>query len=435
MSVARADTLHPLEEKKIPVIQKGLIIGGGVAGMNAALGLADQGYDVVLVEKEAELGGLANRLTATIEGANIGDYLGELVSRLTNHTKIEVLTNALIVGFSGFKGNFTTEILVGPEMVQRKIDHGVVILATGANEYKPTEYLYGDDPRVMTQLDLAAKMEKGELEDPQTVVMVQCVGSRNDENPNCSRICCQTAIKNALHLKELNPDMNVYVLYRDIRTYGLLEDYYTEARQKGVFFFRFDAEDPPVAEASADGMEVIFTDHVLNRKLQVSADVLVLSAGMRAADTEELSGILKLARTAEDYFMEAHVKLRPVDMATEGIFVCGTAHSPKLITETISQAYAASARAITFLSQANLTLSAVTAKVEAEKCASCLICVRSCPYGVPRINADGVSEIDEALCHGCGICCAECPAKAIQLSWYEDDQILCKVDALLEGVL
>jgi heterodisulfide reductase subunit A-like polyferredoxin len=427
--------LHPLQEKKIPVNQRGLVIGGGVGGMNAALGLADQGYDVVLVEKEAELGGLANRLTATIEGANIGDYLGELVPRVTNHDKIEVLTNALIVGFSGYKGNFTTEILLGPEMVQRKIDHGVVIVATGANEYKPTEYLYGDDPRVLTQLDLAARMEKGELEDPQTVVMVQCIGSRNDDNPNCSRICCQTAVKNALHLKELNPDMNVYVLYRDIRTYGLLEDYYTEARQKGVFFFRFDAEDPPVAEASADGMEVTFTDHVLNRKLQVSADLLVLSAGMQAADTEELSGILKLARTPEDYFMEAHVKLRPVDMATEGIFVCGTAHSPKLISETISQAYAASARAITFLAQADLTLSAVTAQVEAEKCASCLICVRSCPYGVPKINADGVSEIDEALCHGCGICCAECPAKAIQLNWYEDDQIICKVDALLEGVL
>ena len=182
-------------------------------------------------------------------------------------------------------------------------------------------------------------------------------------------------------------------------------------------------------------MEVTFADHVLNRKLQVSADLLVLSAGMQAEDTEELSGILKLARTPENYFMEAHVKLRPVDMATEGIFVCGTAHSPKLISESIAQAYAASARAITFLSQANLTLSAVTAQVEAEKCASCLICVRSCPYGVPKINADGVSEIDEALCHGCGICCAECPAKAIQLNWYEDDQIICKVDALLEGVL
>jgi heterodisulfide reductase subunit A-like polyferredoxin len=435
MSVARADTLHPLEEKKIPVIQRGLVVGGGIAGMNAALGLADQGYEVVLVEKEGELGGLANRLTATIEGANIGDYLGELTPKVSNHEKIQVLTNALIVGFSGYKGNFTTEILLGPDMVQRKIEHGVVIIATGAHEYEPQEYFYGDDPRVLTQLDLAAKMEKDELGDPQTVVMVQCVGSRNEENPNCSRICCQTAVKNAIHLKDLNPDMNVYVLYRDIRTYGLLEDYYTEARKKGVFFFRFDADDPPVAEPVDGGLDITFNDHVLNRRLKVTADLFVLSAGMQAEDTEELSSILKLARTPEGYFMEAHVKLRPVDMATEGIFVCGTAHSPKLITETISQAYAASARAITFLSQANLTLSAVTAQVEAEKCASCLICVRSCPYGVPRINEDGVSEIDEALCHGCGICCAECPAKAIQLNWYEDDQIICKVDALLEGVL
>jgi len=435
MSVARADTLHPLEEKKIPVVQRGLVIGGGVAGMNAAFGLAEQGYEVVLVEKEAELGGLANRLTATIEGAKINDYLRDLIPKISNHPKIQVLTNALIVGFSGFKGNFTTEILVGPEMVQRKIEHGVVILATGAHEYQPKEFLYGQDDRVMTQLELADRMGKEEIGDPQDVVMIQCVGSRNEENPNCSRICCQTAVKNALHLKELNPDMNVYVLYRDIRTYGLMEEYYTEARKKGVLFFRFDADGPPVVEASEAGVEVTFTDHILNHSLKVAADLLVLSAGMQAEDTEELSSILKLARTAEGYFMEAHVKLKPVDMATEGIFVCGTAHSPKLVSETIAQAYAASARAITFLAQPQLTLSAVTARVEAEKCASCLVCVRSCPYNVPRINADGVSEIDEALCHGCGICCAECPAKAIQLNWYEDDQILCKVEALLEGVL
>ena len=287
----------------------------------------------------------------------------------------------------------------------------------------------------MTQLELAERMEQGQIGQPQNVVMIQCVGSRNEENPNCSRVCCQTAVKNSLHLKALNPDMNVYVLYRDIRTYGLLEDYYTEARKKGVLFFRFDPEDPPVAESSDDGVQVTFNDHVLNRPLTIAADLLVLSAGVEAEDTEELSSIIKLARTAEGYFMEAHVKLRPVDMATEGIFVCGTAHSPKLVSETIAQAYAAAGRAITFLSQADLTLSAVTAKVAAEKCASCLVCVRSCPYGVPKINADGVSEIDPALCHGCGICCAECPAKAIQLSWYEDDQILCKVEALLEGVL
>jgi heterodisulfide reductase subunit A-like polyferredoxin len=390
---------------------------------------------VFLIEKEAELGGLANRLTATIEGADIGKYIGDLISRVTAHEKIEVITNALVVGYSGFKGNFTTEIMVGPEMEQRKLEHGVVILATGAHEHKPKEYLYGDDPRVMTQLELADRMKTGELDEPQQVVMIQCIGSRNEENPNCSRVCCQTAIKNALHIKEKYPDAEVFVLYRDIRTYGLLEDYYTEARRQGVFFFRFDPEDPPVAEAAQDGIEVTFTDHVLNRKLSVSTDLLVLSAGMEAEDTEELSTIVKLARTPEGYFMEAHVKLRPVDMATEGIFVCGTAHSPKLISESIAQAYAAASRAVTFLAQDHLTLSAVTAQVEPEKCASCLICVRSCPYDVPKINADGVSEIDEALCHGCGICTAECPAKAIQLNWYEDDQIICKVDALLEGVL
>ncbi len=435
MSVARAGTLHPLQEKKIPVVQKGLVIGGGVAGMNAALGLADQGYEVVLIEKEAELGGLANRLTATIEGADIGGYLKDLTSKVKSHEKVQVITNALVVGFSGFKGNFTTEVLVGPDMVQRKIDHGAIILATGAHEFRPQEYLYGDDPRVLTQLELAERMQKGELEEPQQVVMIQCIGSRDEQNPNCSRVCCQTAVKNALHIKEKYPDAQIYVLYRDIRTYGLLEDYYTEARRQGVFFFRFDPEDPPVAAAVKDGIEVTFTDHVLNRKLKASTDLLVLSAGMEAEDTEELSSIVKLARTPEGYFMEAHVKLRPVDMATEGIFVCGTAHSPKLISESIAQAYAAASRAVTFLSQTHLTLSAVTAQVEADKCASCLICVRSCPYDVPKINADGVSEIDEALCHGCGICTAECPAKAIQLNWYEDDQIICKVDALLEGVL
>jgi heterodisulfide reductase subunit A-like polyferredoxin len=287
----------------------------------------------------------------------------------------------------------------------------------------------------MTQLEIADRLEKKGAADLEQVVMIQCVGSRNEENPNCSRICCQTAIKNALHIKKDNPQTEVFILYRDIRTYGLMEDYYAEARRLGVLFFRFKAEEPPRVESSENGVMVTFRDHVLNRDLRVEADLLGLSAGMVAEDTEELAAILKVARNAEGYYMEAHVKLRPVDMATDGIFVCGTAHSPKLITESISQAQAAAARATTFLSQTQLTLSAVTARVTAEKCASCLICVRSCPYNVPRINADGVSEIDPALCHGCGICVSECPAKAIDLQWYEDEQIICIVDALLEGVL
>jgi heterodisulfide reductase subunit A-like polyferredoxin len=217
--------------------------------------------------------------------------------------------------------------------------------------------------------------------------------------------------------------------------YGMLEDYYTEARQRGVIFVRYQKESPPTVEATDDAVMVTFKDHVLERDIRIASDRLVLSAGMVAEDTQELASILKLPRDDDGYFIEAHVKLRPVDVANEGIFLCGTAHSPKLISEAISQALAAASRATTFLSQAEITLSAVTARVDPEKCAACLVCVRACPYGVPRINEEGASEIDEALCHGCGICAAECPAKAIELNWYEDDQIISKVDALLEGVL
>jgi len=435
MAVARAATLYPLHEKRIPVIPKAVVIGGGIAGMNAALTLADQNFEIILVEKEASLGGFANHILHTIEGADVQAYISQLAAKVENHPGIQVLTRSLIVGFSGFKGNFTTEVLVGPGMYERKIEHGAIILATGAGEYRPEEFLYGKDARVVTQIELAEKLEKQGTDGLEQVVMIQCVGSRNKENPNCSRICCQSAVKNALAIKEKNPDAQIYILYRDIRTYGLLEDYYTEARRRGVLFFCYDAEDPPLAESAEDGVQVTFSDHILKRKLRLRADLLVLSAGMRAEDTEELSSILKLARNEEGFFMEAHVKLRPVDMATEGVFVCGTAHGPKLISETIAQAQAAASRATTFLSSPYLTLSAVTARVDSTKCAACLVCVRSCSYDVPHINTDGVSEIDEALCHGCGACVAECPAKAIELSWYEDNQILSKVDALLEGVL
>jgi heterodisulfide reductase subunit A-like polyferredoxin len=435
MAVARAGTLHPLREKVIPVNPRALVIGGGVAGMNAALTIADQGYEVVVVEKDERLGGMANRLHHTIEGWDVQRYLAELIARVGAHPKIQVLTRALIVGFSGFKGNFATEVLVGPAMYQRKIEHGVVVLATGAGEHRPTEYLYGRSERVMTQVELGDRLHAHGAQDLGHVVMIQCVGSRNEQNPNCSRICCQNAVKNAIAIKRLNPETQVYILYRDIRTYGLLEDYYQEARRLGVLFFRYDPADPPRTEAGDHGVQVRFRDRILGRDLQVEADLLVLSAGMTPADTEELASLVKLARTPEGFFMEAHVKLRPVDMATDGLFVCGTAHSPQLLTESISQAYAAAARAVTFLSKKRLTLSAVTARVTPELCAACLICVRSCPYHVPRINAEGASEIDEALCHGCGICAAECPAKAIQLNWYEDDQLLCKIDALMEAVV
>ncbi len=435
MAVSRVGTLYPLQEKVIPVNQRALIIGGGVAGMNAALGLADQGYEVVVIEKEAQLGGMANRLTFTIEGDDVQAYLKQLIERVTTHPLIQVLTQSLVVGFTGFQGNFTTEVLVGPGPYERKINHGVTLIATGASEYQPREYYYGQSAKVMTQVELAKHLKEKGAQELKQVAMIQCIGSRNEENPNCSRICCQSAIKNALKIKSLNPEAEIYLFNRDIRTYGLLEDYYKAAREKGVIFIRFEPERPPQVELSENGLRLTFRDPILDRDFQMEVDLLALSAGMVATDTEELASIVKLARTAEGYFMEAHVKLRPVDMATEGIFICGTGHSPKLLSETIAQAQAAVSRATTYLSRKELTLSAVTARVNADLCASCLICVRSCPYSVPKINADGFSQIDEALCHGCGICAAECPAKAIELNWYDDDQLLCKIDTLLEGAL
>jgi heterodisulfide reductase subunit A-like polyferredoxin len=289
----------------------------------------------------------------------------------------------------------------------------------------------------MTQLELGQLVQDRPSDAAQwnRVIMIQCVGSRNDENPNCSRICCQGAVKHALELKEINPEMEVLVLYRDMRMYGMLEDYYTEARRKGVLFSRFSKNEPPDVKIEQDGAYVTFTDHVLKRPIRMKADAVVLSAATIANETEDVASFLKVPRNAEGFFIEAHAKLRPVDFSSEGIYLCGTAHGPKLISESIAQALAAASRAGSFLSSKDQKVGGVVAKVDPKLCAACLVCVRSCPYGVPKINKDDVSEINEALCQGCGICASECPAKAIQLAHYGDDQIMIKVDALLEGVI
>jgi heterodisulfide reductase subunit A len=333
-------------------------------------------------------------------------------------------------------GRFTTGIQTGPRMHYMQIEHGVSILATGALANRPAQYLLGEDDRVMTQLDMDAKI----ADDPESVknmdqaVMIQCVGSREPGNPNCSRICCQSAIKNALRMKNLNPDMQIYVLYRDMRTYGFQEDYYREARKQGVKFIRYEAESRPEVRADKDGLAVEVYDEVLGRYLEISTDALVLSTGLIADDetTEDLSVMFHLPRSDDGYFLEDHVKLRPTDMSVRGFFVAGTAHAPKSIRESIAQAQAAAGRAQTLLAKQWINLGASVAKVDGDKCAACLICVRVCPYNVPYINAEGYSEIDPARCHGCGTCVADCPARAIQLMQYEDDQILAKLDGLFE---
>ncbi|MBW1917856.1 MAG: CoB--CoM heterodisulfide reductase iron-sulfur subunit A family protein [Deltaproteobacteria bacterium] len=431
MAVADANLRQAISESEIPVTRSGLVIGGGIGGMNAALSLAQQGFPVTLIEKNGELGGVARHLYTTIEGDDVQAYLKDLIAEVKAHPQIEVLTNSEIVDFKGVKGDFTSKVKIGSET--REIRHGVAIVASGAQPYKPKEYLYGQHPGVLTQLELGERLatKPEEAKGWKNIAMIQCVGSRNEENPNCSRICCQAAIKNALHIKKLNPEANVFVLYRDMRTYGLMEDFYQEARKQGVLLFRYRRQEPPVVEDKGGRLNIRFKDLILGRELTLSPDILGLSTGAVPGDNDTLAKTMKLERDSLGWFQEVHLKQRPIDFFTEGVYMCGLAHAPKLITETIAQAQAAAGRALTVLSAERQRIGGVVAVVDKDICAACLICVRACPYDVPYICEDGYSVIDPARCQGCGICPAECPAKAITLQSYTDAQLLAKCDALL----
>jgi heterodisulfide reductase subunit A len=439
MAVSSVALAQPLTEHVLPMNKDILVVGGGVAGMNAALTLADQGFRVYLAERAAQLGGVATDIRRTLEGQDVRAYMGALIDRTMHHKNIQVMTRSVIVDHSGMPGLFKTGLQVGRQMFYRQITHGVTILATGAVPNRPQAYLLDEHEAVVTQLDLDQTLE----DEPekakawQKVVMIQCVGSRCPENPNCSRICCQSAIKNALRLLDLNPYVQIYVLYRDMRTYGFQEDDYRRARERGVLFFRYEEQGEPLVQANGSRVDVSFTDPILLREVKVSADCLALSTGLVADEegAEDLAMIFRLPRTEDGYFLEDHVKLRPVDLPVPGFFVAGTAHAPKTIRESIAQAQAAAGRAQTLLARNVINLGAAVARVDGKKCAACLVCVRACPFEVPFINAEGYSEIDPAKCHGCGVCAAECPAKAIQLMQYEDDHIMAKLDGLLERVI
>jgi heterodisulfide reductase subunit A2 len=415
-----------------------LVLGGGVAGMNSAIELADRGFKVYLAERNGRLGGMAALIRRNLEGDDVRAYVGELVERTLAHANIDVITHAIVVDHHGLPGKFTTGFQIGPRMYYRAIEHGAVVLATGALAHRPDLYLLDRHKAVMTQLDLDNVLEDQptQIETWQSLVMIQCVGSRTAGNPNCSRICCQTAMKNALRVLDQNPEMRVIVLYRDMRTFGFSEDAYIEARRRGVIFVRYGVEAPPAVDASGEQVVVRFIDPILGRPVEVTADRLVLSTGMLADDetTEDLAAIFHLNRTEDGHFLEEHIKLKPVDMSVPGFFMAGTAHSPRTIRESITQAQAAAARVQTLLARDTINLGAVVARVEPEKCATCLACVRACPYNVPFINEQRYSEIDPAKCHGCGICAAECPAKAIQLSRFEDEPILAQLEGLLERI-
>jgi heterodisulfide reductase subunit A len=436
MAVANARTVRPLEEINKGVIKRGLVIGGGLAGMTAALGLAEQGFEAYLVEKEGELGGNLRHLYNTVDGQDVQRFLGELKERVKNNPRIQVFTDAEVTAFSGFVGNFKTTLRIGSNgWKAQELEHGVTILATGGQELKPQEYLYGEDPRVMTQLELGEVLAAGgkKANRLKTVVMIQCVGSREEGRPYCSRVCCAGAVKNALKIKEINPEAQIHILYRDVRTYGLNESYYAKARQAGVLFAEYDPKEKPEVRKEGETLSVSFLDRIMKERVVVNPDLLVLSSAVVPTDTSELARIMKLPRNSDGFFLEAHMKLRPVDFATEGIYLCGMAHSPKLIEESLSQASAAVSRACTVLAKDELQVGGVISVVNPDKCAACLTCVRVCPYEVPVINKDGVAEIEAAKCQGCGTCMAECPARAIELMHFRNDQMEAKCQALVMG--
>ncbi|MCJ7431394.1 CoB--CoM heterodisulfide reductase iron-sulfur subunit A family protein [Candidatus Bathyarchaeota archaeon] len=429
--VAKARLLKPLKKPTIEVTPVGLVIGGGIAGMTAALELAKQGFEVHLVEKKKELGGHLLTMHYLFEkDDNPQEKLQAITKAVMENDKIHVYTGAEVVDVYGFVGNFKTRIK-RQSGKEKEIDHGIVIVATGAVEYEPTEYLYGKDPRIMTQHELEEQIAKGEFK-AKTVVVIQCVGARNEERPNCSRICCGQAMKNALKIKQVSPKTEVYVLYKDIRTYGFKEDYYREAATKGVLFVNYDDERKPRVVDEDGKLKVTFWEPVIKEEVEIGPDVVVLSAAtLPNPDNKRIAEMLKVPLTKDGFFLEAHMKLRPVDFATDGVFLCGMAHWPKFIDESISQACAAAARAATILSKKTLDAEGTVAHIDEDLCIGCGVCISICPYKAIAKDENGLAKVNEVLCKGCGTCAASCPERAIMMHQFTDEQLIAQGIAVL----
>ncbi len=441
MAVGKSRLLEPLPIVTLDVEQSGLVIGGGLAGMVSALSVADQGYKVTLVEKEPELGGNLRELYHTAAGDDVQAFLAAIIEDVANHPKIDVYKAAKIAEIEGYIGNYKTTIEVGDDTTE--VEHGIVIVATGAEEFEPSEYLFGKNENVVTQRELERRLFEDDpkaIKRLKNVVMIQCVDSRNDEHPYCSRVCCTTAMKNAIKLAEENPKANIYVLYRDIRTYGFNEEYYQKARDAGVVFIRYDADtNKPVVTEHDGKLTVSLKDEVIGQEVQLDPDLLVLAAAIVPRENaSEISKMLKTPLNEDGFFLEAHVKLRPVDFATEGIFLAGLAHAPKGIDETIAQAKAAAARACTIIMSDKYTGESIIATVDEEVCAGCGLCESICPYSAPQIiDKDGrqVSQINIALCKGCGNCATSCPSGAMQQLGFKYAQIAPMIEAALKRAL
>jgi len=437
MIVAKSRLLQPLEEPISEVKRKGLVIGGGLSGMRAALGLAQQGFDCALVERESYLGGNLRHLYHTLEGNDVQAFLQKTVKEVLENPRIQVFTKAEVKRVNGYVGNFNT--LLSVDGTEREFEHGVVIVAVGGRERTPDEYLYGQDPRVITQRELEERIANhwGEMSGHRRVVMIQCVGSRTPERPYCSRICCSVAVKNALRLKEKNPEIEVTVLYRDIRTFGLMERYYTQARKEGITFTQYDLDSKPVLRVEDGLLHLNVMDRVLGEEVTLNPDLVVLSSAILPYENEALAKMLKVPLNSNGFFLEAHMKLRPVDFATDGIFLAGMAHYPKSISESISQAGAAVARATAAMAKGYVSVLPTISEVDRERCIGCGLCEILCPFNAIRVietEKGSKSETIAASCKGCGVCSSSCPQKAVTIRHFSDEQLAAQIDALsLEG--
>ncbi len=433
MAVEKARLLQPLAEGESEVVPKALVLGGGIAGMNAALALANSGFPVFLVEKEEELGGTARNIRISQHGEDVKIYLSDLIDKVEREPLITVFKSSKLVELGGFVGKFQS-LIRDADGRETLLEHGVVIVATGGKIHQTDEYLYGNDPRVLTQWELEDALSNGELPERniERVVMIQCVGSRDDEHPWCSKVCCTEAVKNAIKLKESFPATDVYILYRDIRTYGFREELYQRAREMGITFVRFEDGHKPQVRRVGEKLQVLVDDAALmGERIAINTDLLVLSVGiMPNEDNRELAPMLKVPLNADGFFLEAHMKLRPVDFSTDGIFVCGLAHAPKSIDESINQAVAAAARAETILSKEKIITEGIVARVAEELCSGCRACVQLCPFEAISFDQDRkVAVVNRSLCKGCGTCTAVCTAGANVIQGFRFDQIIKQIEA------
>jgi heterodisulfide reductase subunit A len=439
MAVAKARLLKPLEEPEIDVNPSSLIIGGGVSGMTAALCLANQGFRVYLVEKEPKLGGMLkhiHKLCPSMEDAS--DRLKQIVKSVKSNKSIKVLTSTVVKQVGGFIGNFE----VGVERAKGKTMNfgvGTIIVATGAANFEPIGmYGYGEYDNVITQLQLERLLKDGRLKKPERVVMIQCVGAREEKGrAYCSRICCMTALKNAMLIKELYPEAEVYVLFRDLQTYGKeYEEYYSDTRRKFIQFINYVSERPPEVTSGLGGKLVVRTyDVLLGSEIEIDTDLVVLSVPLIPhEDAKKLSQILKVPLGPDGFFFEAHVKLRPIDFATDGIYVCGTAHSPKDTAESVSQAFGVASRAAIPMAVKRLRVEAITAVVDESVCTGCGTCVKLCPYGAIQKDERGVAKVTSVVCKGCGTCAASCPERAITMQHFTDEEVRAQALAALGRV-